>query len=316
MLAVGRAPQSDDPARQAAAAVGVWRRVDCVTRYGEGHVRAQLAARRWTSPVPTVVVQHNGPLTTQQQIWVALFAAPPGALLHGLTAARFDGLEGFTADELGLVIPGSSYAPRRLRPGLPEEWRVRVRWSTRLGPEDVSAVAIPPRTRISRSIVDAASAWVSERRSRVLVLAAVQQRLTRVADLRDALSRRGRCRNRALIIESIQDAEGGIESLPEREFELIRRRRRLPPPQRQRILKRRDGRYFLDSDWPDFGIRAEVHGIPHSRVRNWDADLLRQNDITIAGGGLLVFSSFAIRHLPTRVGDQLETLFRSRGWRV
>jgi hypothetical protein len=82
------------------------------------------------------------------------------------------------------------------------------------------------------------------------------------------------------------------------------------------VLRRRDGRYYLDNDWPDFGIRVEIHGIPHSRVRDWDRDLLRQNDITIAGGGLLVFSSFAIRHLDCVVGDQLQRLFSVRGLRA
>ncbi len=120
--------------------------------------------------------------------------------------------------------------------------------------------------------------------------------------------------NRAIIVESVRDAEGGIESLPEREFDLLRRQLRLPEPSRQRVMRRRDGRYFLDNEWPDFGVRTEIHGIPHSEIRQWDDDLLRQNDISI-DGGLLVFSSYGIRHLQSRVGGQLLSMFRRRGWR-
>jgi hypothetical protein len=282
--------------------------------FGAGHLRAQLKAQRWAAPLPHVVVAHNGPLSEEQRMWVALLGAPPGALLHGLSAAVQDGLRGFTPDGLTLVIPGSSCNPAKAQLDLPAEWAVEIRWSRMLGHDDVHDLAVPPRTRLPRSIVDAASERVSTFRSRVIVLASVQQRLVTTAALWDALSRRGRCSHRALIVESIRDASGGIESLPEREFELLRRRRRLPAPSRQSVLRRRDGRYYLDTDWPDFGIRAEVHGIPHSEVRNWDHDLLRQNDITIAGAGLLVYSSYAIRHLGTVVGDQLERLFEVRGY--
>lgn len=303
-----------DSASAAAAATGVWTRRDACRRFGESHVRAQIAAGRWVAPVPTVVVTHNGPITTQQRIWVALSAAPPGTVLGGLSAAEFDGLKGFAPDGISLVIPASSYTPHNGLLRLPEEWNVHVRWSRMLGSEDVNANAVPPRTRRSRSVVDAACERVSERRARVIVLAAVQQRFTRPPDLWDALSRRGRCRNRKIIAESIIDATGGIESLPELEFETIRLRLRLPIPARQRVVRRNDGRYYLDNDWPDFGVRVEIHGIPHSEIRNWDSDLLRQNDLSIQGGGLLVFSSYAVRHVQDRVESQLVRMFTSRGY--
>jgi hypothetical protein len=37
-------------------------------------------------------------------------------------------------------------------------------------------------------------------------------------------------------------------------------------------------------------------------------------DITNAGGGLLDFSSYEIRHFDSVVGDQLERLFEIRGY--
>lgn len=248
-------------------------------------------------------------------MWVALLAAPPGSMLHGLSAAQHDGLKGIEPDHLAIVVPASALDPRKYRMAtLPKEWNVVVRWSTKLGPEDVRRGVAPPRTRTPRSIVDAASERIAPRRARVIVLAAVQQRLATPAQLWDALSRRGRCRNRAIIAESVIDAGGGIDSLPEHDFEQIRRLHRLPEPSRQVVLQRRDGCFYLDADWKRWGIRAEIHGIPHSQVANWDRDLTRQNEISIDGGGLLVFSSYAIRHLAATVGDQLERMFRGRGW--
>jgi hypothetical protein len=100
------------PASRAAAQVGVWTRRDAVRMYGESRVRAQLLARRWTTPLPHVLVTHNGPLT-KQRLWVALLGAPPGALLHGLSAAARDGLRGLAPDGLTLVIPLARPASRR-----------------------------------------------------------------------------------------------------------------------------------------------------------------------------------------------------------
>jgi hypothetical protein len=48
-------------------------------------------------------------------------------------------------------------------------------------------------------------------------------------------------------------------------------------------------------------------------ARTWDDDLLRLNEISIVGG-VLVFSSYAIRHRSDQVAEQLVRMFRSRGW--
>jgi len=301
------------PAEAAACAADVLRQSRAVAIHGKGCVAAQLAACRWQSPVRGIVVAHNGPLTDEQKMWVVLRSGPRGTMLFGLSAAELAGLKGLSPDHLAIVIPGASRSCRRRQLALPDDWEVDLHWSTKLGPEDVHPTAVPPRTRLARSLVDAASEPVATRRARVIVLAGVQQRLVRPPELWDALSRRGRCRNRAIIAESIADAVGGIESLPEKDFDRIRISRGLPAARRQAVLRQPDGHYFLDADWPDYGIRVEIHGIPHNEVRNWDRDLLRQNDISIEGG-LLIFSSYATRHLEGRVGDQLVRMFRSRGW--
>ncbi len=293
---------------------GVLTRQGAIQAYGKSRVRAQLAAKRWQAPTSRVVILHNGPPSEDQRVWAALLSGPPGTLLHGLSGAEYDGLRGLPADRLTLLLPGSSRSCVGRMQRIIDEWQVAVRWSTVLGRIDVHPLAVPPRTRLPRSLVDAAAERVPPRRARVIILAGVQQRLVRAPALSDALSRRGHCRNRAVIAEAIIDASGGIQSLPEADFNTIRRRYHLPQPRRQQVLQRPDGRYFLDNDWPEFGVRAEIHGIPHFEVPNWDNDLRRQNEISIEGGGLLLFSSFATRHLQAQVGDQLVRMLRRRGW--
>jgi hypothetical protein len=292
---------------------GVWRRRDLIISGSDSRVRVQLQARRWQAPFPQVIVLHNGPLTPEQRIWSVLMAAPPGAMLHGLSALEHDGYRAFQPAGLAIVIPGSSANPRHRQLAAPAEWKLDTKWSRELTAADVHAVALPPRTRPPRSILDAASERIPEWRARAIVLSGIQERLVRPAALWDALSRRGRCRNRAIIAESIDDAQGGVHSIPEREFEGIRQRAGIPAPTRQRVLRHSDGRHYLDGDWEEYGIRAEIHGVPHLEIAQWDDDLLRQNDINMSGT-LLVFSSYAVRHRPERVAEQLVRMFRSRGW--
>jgi hypothetical protein len=111
------------------------------------------------------------------------------------------------------------------------------------------------------------------------------------------------------------DAAGGIQSLPEREFALICRRAGLPEPGRQQVLRTPGGLCYLDTEWPAWAVRTEIHGIPHKDIPQWDDDLMRLNDISIEGGGLLVFSSYATRHLGDRVAHQLRRMFERHGWR-
>lgn len=274
--------------------------------YGPGVVRARLTSGRWQRPAHGVIVTHNGPLTETQQDWVALLACGPGSALAGLTALAVDGFTGFPEPVRHVVQPEGSR-----RPCLDG---VQPHWSRELSTADVHPLREPRRTRPARSLVDAASWQSHERRARAIVLAGVQQRLVVTRSLRDALSRRGPCRHRALIVESILDAAGGIQSLPEHDFEMIRRRFQLPEPSRQSVRRRRDGKYYLDVEWKAFGAACEIHGIPHLRVLQWDSDLDRANEITIAGPRLLIFSSYAVRRQGDRVGDQLIRLLRRGGY--
>jgi len=301
-------PADSDPSTPAVFVTGVVTTAAAVRLFGRGLVRHQLASHRWRRAHRGVLVLHNGPLTDEQRAWAALLACPPGAALAGIDALRADGLTGLPAPgELPAVtVPAGS------RP--PPAGIVRAHWSEQLGPDDVHPLRAPRRTRPARSAIDEASWAEHERRARVLVLAAVQQRLTRPMGLYTTLARRGNVRRRALILESIRDAHGGIQSLPEHDFETVRRRSRLPEPSRQSRLRRRDGHYYLDVEWRRYGAACEIHGIPHSWVPQWDADLARANEVALAGPRLLVFSSYAVRRQQARVADQLVRLLRRGGW--
>lgn len=281
-----RSIQCDVLTRQQAAAI-----------FGLGYVRWAVADGRWQMASRDVVVLHNSRLDRSQAVWAQLLAAPPRSCIGGLTALELDGFAGFYDDRIHLVMPQGQRRPR-----LP---LAATHWSSHLGDADVHPLRQPRRTRPARSLLDAATWSGTDARARVLLLAGVQQRLVTPNQLSDALSRRGPCPKRAVITETILDAEGGVQSLPEREFGLIIRSFRLPEPSRQLVCRRRDGRYFLDVDWQRYGVAAEVEGRHHFEVLSWDGDLDRHNEITAEGRRLLHFTSFTIRHRQDRVGDIL-----------
>jgi len=222
-------------------------------RWTPAHVVAQLEGRRWQRPVRRVVVTHNGPLTALQSQWVAVLAGPPGTVLGLLSAATEGGLEGFSPPDITTVIPNSARAP-----DVPVGCRVKR--SIELTARDVHPLSLPPRTRLPRSLVDAASDANAPQRARALLIAGCQQGLVQPPALSDALSRRGPCRRRGLILETIIDAAGGVESLPELEFDRLCDLAGLSVPTRQRVLKHAEGRYYLDRYWRALTHAGECTG--------------------------------------------------------
>ena len=276
----------------------VFRTAELTALRGRGAVRHAIASGRWQSPHRGVVVTHSAPVSRDEVELVALAACAPASALGGLSALRHDRFTGFDAPATFIVLPEGADRPAP-SPSL------TTHWSTDLGAADVHPLREPRRTRPARSLVDAASWISSDRLARAVVLAGMQQGLVSAAHLHEALDRRGACRRRGLIRESILDGTGGIASLPERDFDELRVRAGLPRPTRQRRVVGSDGHIYLDVEWDDLELAGEVHGAQHQQIGHWAADVTRSNEIVIGGRRLLVFTSFAVRHEGDTVVDQL-----------
>jgi len=268
------------------------------TYLGEPAMRWRLASGRWQRVCRGVLVTQSGPLTEQQRLWAHVLAAGDGAVLAGLTAARLDGFTGFEDDQIYLLIPMSRQA-RKTLPG------VVVRRSLVLGPADVHPSRLPPRTRVGRSIVDAAAWAASDRRARAILAAAVQQRLVRAADLRAVVERRPRVRRRALMRTTLADVAGGAQALSELDFCDLVRRFGLPEPDRQFERVDEQGRWWLDAVWEWARLVAEIDGRWHMDARAWWADMQRGNELQIDGYRVLRFPAFAVRDDPKAVAAQI-----------
>lgn len=294
---------AEDLAQLCHRQAGVLTAESAIRILGRAAVRWRLASGRWQRAADGVLVTHSGPLTDQQRLWVAVLAAGDGAVLAGLTAARLDGLTGFDENRTHLLVPAS----RRVRKVLPG---VVVHRSRLLGQAEVHPARLPPRTRLGRSLVDAAAWAATDRTARAILAAGVQQRLIRVAELGTVVQYSRRVPRRALMRDTLADVAGGAEALSELDFCDLVRRYHLPEPDRQFRRVDGEGYRWLDAVWEWARLVAEIDGRWHMDVRAWWADMQRDNALTVDGYRVLRFPAFAVRDSPKAVAGQIATALR------
>jgi very-short-patch-repair endonuclease len=278
-------------------------------------LRWRVSSGRWQQPCRGIVVAQPGPLTEIQALRVAVLRAGPGAALAGLTAARLDGLGGFSdrrQHPIHLLVPASR-PRRRTHPDLP----LVVHYSRLLGAEDVHPVREPRRTRVARSLVDAAAWAERDRRAQAVLAAGVQQRLARPGDLLAVVAANQRLPRRAMIKATLDDIAGGAQALSELDLTRLVRRYRLPEPDRQ--APRRDPagrRRWLDAVWEEARLIVEVDGIHHIDAAEYWADMDRDNDFTLSGYRILRFPAFVVRYRADYVAGKIRGALRTEARRI
>lgn len=278
-------------------------------------IRTRVESGMWQQMAWAILVAHNGPLTETQLLRVALLRAGPDAAIGGFAAARLDGLTWRTGsmDRVDLLVPRKYKA----RP-MPKSLDITVHYSRTLGPADVHPLHQPRRTRIARSLLDAAS-WAPNDRLAMAVLAAgVQQGLAPVSKLRDALDRnkwRDRCR---IIAEALDDIEGGAQALSELDFtRKVVRAFGLPEPERQAARRDQRGRRrYLDVVWDQWKVAVEIDGAQHFQdaLQNWD-DMERDIDLQINGYLVMRFPAWVVRTRPDYVAQRILVALQAAGFR-
>jgi uncharacterized protein DUF559 len=285
----------------------------------EDQLRWQISCGRWQKPTRGVVVTQSGPLTYRQALRAALLRAGPRAALAGLTAARLDGFKGFddkrsfAESPIHLLAP-AGYKRRTPPPGLV----VVTHYARTLTEEDVHPFRRPRRTRVARSLIDAA-AWMPTERGAMAVLAAgVEQRLVRAKDLSQVVDRMGALHRRKLIRETIGDVAGGSQALSELDFtRQVIRAFRLPEPSRQAARRDAKGRRrWTDVTWDNYKIVVEIDGAQHAEdpLQRWD-DMERDIDLGLDGYLTLRFPAWLVRTNPEYVAGKILEALRRAGYR-
>jgi hypothetical protein len=279
-------------------------------------LRWKLQSGRWQKPARGILVAHSGALTQQQAVRVGALWGGARSVVAGLTAAWLGGFTGFgdrkpvTERPVFLLVPHGWNARPRI-----DGLRIVPRYSRTLRAEDVQPVREPRRTRMGRSLIDAAQ-WMATDRGAMAVLAAgVQQRLIRVTDLAAVVATYSRLRRRQLITGALDDIAGGAQALSELDFtRKVVRRHGLPEPDRQMARRDKRGRRrWIDVAWDEWKVLVEIDGAQHMEVLEYWDDMDRDNDFTIEGYRLLRFPAWAVRLHPDVVAAKIRDALRRAG---
>ncbi len=281
----------------------------------EGAVRGLVRSGRWRSVGRGLLLAGNGRLTRDQQLWLAVLAAGSGAVLAGVTAAAESGVRGLRSEPLHVLVPAARRVGRGGLRRLPIDMAAVVVHRSTVLPEEHLQVGRPPRTTTARALVDAAGWAPTVREAQQVLAAGCQQRRVLPEEVSAVLRRMPRAPRRRLIRQTIDDIAGGAQALSEIDFVRLCRRAGLPRPDLQQHRADAAGRTrWLDAYWREWGVHVEIDGAHHMDVRQWTADMQRQNDIWTAGDRILRFPAWLVRAHPDQVADTVRRALIAAGW--
>ena len=267
-----------------------------------GVVRGQVRSGRWRSICQGILLTGNGRLTRDQQLWVAVLVAGPGAVLAGVTAAAEAGVRSLRREPLHVLVLATRRPARTVSQRLPIDMPGVIVHRTSVLPDDHRQLARPPRTTTARALIDAAGWTAGIDEAQAVLAAGCQQRRVLPDELSAVLDVLPRAPRRRLIRQTIDDIAGGAQALSEIDFVRLCRRHHLPPPKLQERRIDAAGRVrWLDAFWPEWRLHVEIDGAHHMDVRQWAADMRRQNDVWTSGDRILRFPAWLVRARPDEV---------------
>ncbi len=168
--------------------------------------RHHLSMERWRQRTSNVVSTTTGPLSREQQMWMAVLHGGPTALLGGLSAAEAHGMKNWHRDDITVIVDDDlSFEP------LPGVIFFRSRRPNRL----LRSRDELPTCQIEPAVLLFAAYEPNHRTAHGCLAAAVQQRLTTPAKLALWIETLRPLRRAREFRRLISDLEGGAHSLAE-----------------------------------------------------------------------------------------------------
>lgn len=287
----------------AAAQAGILtRRQALATGVSDETIEAQVRAGRWLRVYPGVLATFSGRLGREAQIWAALLASKPGAVLSHETAAELFGLGDGSADVVHVTVPVERNI--RSRPGIVLH---RSRNAERLRHPTLE----PPRTRLEETIVDLTQTSTDLDTAIGWLVKAVASRRTTAGRLLEALTARHRLQWRRELVAALADVAEGCHSMLELRYaRLVERAHRLPRGHRQR----RRGSWYDDVAYAEFDLLVELDGRAAHAGERVFRDHRRDNAAVLSGAKVLRYGLADVSRRPCRVAGEVATVLRAAGW--
>ena len=270
------------------------------------YLRSQLRLGNWQRPCRGVYATFSGELPRQAELWAAVLAAGPGAMLSFESAAEVAGLADRPAKAVHVTVPRA----RRVKPIA----GVLIHYSDR-AQEARHPAKLPPRTTVEETVLDLAVATTSLDDAIGWVTRALGRRLTTQAELRTAMATRPRMRWRAELADLLNpDAEGMQSVLEVRYYRDVERPHGLPAGTRQAQFRVGSRKAFRDRFYDQYLTVVELDGrATHTIDKRWDD--IRRDNATSAGGILtLRYGWLDITKHPCQVAAEVALALSTRGF--
>jgi predicted transcriptional regulator of viral defense system len=265
-----------------------------------------VKSERWQRIYPGVFAIFTGPPSRMAQLWAAVLLAGRGAALSHDTAAELHAITDRPSSLIHVTIP----ADRQVKP--PDD--IVIHRSARLL-EAVHPTDMPPRTKITETVLDLTDLATSFDQAFAVVCAACQRKLTTPKQLTQAMSRRTRLRWRAELTEALVQIASGVHSLLEyRYVRLVEEPHGLPQATRQAEVSIDHRHRYLDNLYEDYGLCVELDGQQaHPEDQRW-ADQHRINSLTQEGLTVLRYGWADVNSTPCDTATQIAGVLRTLGW--
>lgn len=271
------------------------------------HIRAQLAAGRWSHVHPGAYATFTGSLTFTQRVWAAVLVAGDRAMASHETAAFLLGLASREPEVIRITVPAGRH--------LAAPDGVRITRSHRTH-EARHRRKVLPQTSVEDTVLD-----LVDEKSRAdevvgLITSACQKRLTSPTFLAKALTRRRRCRWRKLLTDLLAAVREGVESpLEWRYAKDVERAHGLPKPTRQAKVKVGGRIYIRDVFYEEFATVVELDGRAAHPDDEAHRDMRRDNASAGRQEVTLRYGWADVAGRPCEVAAQVAEVLRSRGWK-
>ncbi len=273
----------------------------------EDMIKFRIRSGRWRQIHVGVYATFTGVLSRGAQLWAAVLAAGPGAVLSHETAAELLKLSDKAPSSIHVTVPHQRHVAAISG--------VSVHRSVR-AVEAVQRDSNPPRTKAEETVLDLAQVAVSFDDVCGWVTRAFARDLTDEQRLRAAMRRRRRLRWRADLYELIAAAAQGDHSVLEYRYDRgVERAHGLPEAVRQAPFIGPDGRRGRrDRLYRGYGVVVELDGrLAHPAEDQW-RDKARDNAAAVDGQQSLRYGWTHVRWYPCATALQVATVLRRRGW--
>jgi hypothetical protein len=266
----------------------------------------KLSSGRWQAVLRGVAVGHSGPVTEVQRLWAACLYGGREAFLSGDAVLLSRGVKVGPLAQIDVVVPADRQLADGRFEGGPRVKVHRVRAPLRLAWESSVLPMLTPHAAVLH-----AAAWAtSDRAAEWRVAAAVQRRITAPVLLRSTLVELPRLPRRALVRAVLDDVELGAHAGSELAYLRFCRRYGLPLPDELQVKVRAKGSRYVDARYRAQRVWVEVDGRHHMEVGQWESDLLRTLEVTVAlpGEQLVRLTPGMMRHDGPQVASLLGSL--------